>query len=54
MIPLPFSGIAVRTRAFIATVLLVMTMQDTAAKPLDSRPAPEFAFLLPSPFLVVH
>jgi thiol-disulfide isomerase/thioredoxin len=51
MIPLPFSGIAVRTRAFIATVLLVMTMQDTAAKPLDSRPAPEFTQTSPDAWI---
>ena len=51
MLSIRLSGLAGRARVFIATALLLMMMQDAAAKPLDGRPAPEFTQTSPDAWI---
>jgi len=51
MISNRFSGIAGKVQALIATALLITTMQNAAAKPLESRPAPEFTQTSPDAWI---
>ena len=51
MISTRLSGIAAKALIIIATVLLITTMPLAAAKPLDSRPAPEFTQTAPDAWI---
>jgi thiol-disulfide isomerase/thioredoxin len=51
MISTRLSGIAAKGLIIIATVLLITRMPLAAAKPLDSRPAPEFTQTAPDAWI---
>ncbi len=51
MLSTRLSGLAGKARAFIAAALLIAALQDAAAKPLDSRPAPEFTQTSPDAWI---
>ncbi len=51
MISTPLSGITATVQAVIAAALLITTLQIVTAKPLDSRPAPEFTQTSPDAWI---